>query len=283
MVGKLRTRKPRAAREHAATYKTPRPHLTRVEAQAVQDFRARLKEILPQGALKSLILYGSRARGDAHPGSDIDLFIVYDSAHGEKKDQIWDAAGEIALAALERDGKTILDIEPFVRTEEELQQESALGVPLLQNIAREGIVLEGENVMPEEMDRKHWVAEYMTDAKEQIDSARVLLAKGDIRRPISMAYFIYLDAARAALIAKGIAPKSHAGSLSLFGEHFVKNGRVPKKYAVHFKRRETDRLDATYEMRKQFTKEDAERALAIAEEFLAIIESLLPILLEEKP
>jgi len=68
----------------------------------------------------------------------------------------------------------------------------------------------------------------------------------------------------------------------LFGEHFIKTGLVPKKFAPHFKRLEDDRLEATYTLEKQFTKEDAERALAIAEELLAAVETLLPTLLEEK-
>ncbi len=88
---KTNTRKLRVAREKPAVYKTRRaPALTPTEQRAVDEFRARLRGILPSGGLKSLILYGSKARGDAHPGSDIDLLIVSDSARGDKKDAIWD-------------------------------------------------------------------------------------------------------------------------------------------------------------------------------------------------
>jgi uncharacterized protein (UPF0332 family)/predicted nucleotidyltransferase len=273
-----KTHKPRTAREKSAVYKTtPRPRLTRAEARAVADFRACLKEILPNGELRSLILYGSKARGDARPGSDIDLLVVYDSARGDKKDAIWDAAYEICTSS-----ETAPDLQPFVLSKTELVQDVALGMPLLQNVAREGIVLEGDTVKPQEMDRKHWTQVYIQDAKQQLDSARVLLERGDIRRAISLAYFIYLDAARAALISKGIAPQSHAGTNTLFGLHFIKTGLLPKKFGPHFGRLEQDRLEATYAKKKQYTKEDADRALNIAEELVIAVEGLIPTLLAEE-
>lgn len=282
---KTRTAKrpPRATRERQAAYKTTaRPKLTRAEARALAEFRARLKEILPNGELKNLILYGSKARGDAHPGSDLDLLIVYDGAHGEKKDAILDAAAEIEMDAFERNPRALFDLETLIRTETELREEVELGLPLLHNIAREGIVLEGERVMPAEMDRRHWAFLYIEDAKRTLRTARMALADSDIRRPIALAYFAFEGAARAALIAKGVVPQSHHGTQSLFGEHFVKTGVLPKKFAPPFKRLEDDRIDATYTFKKHFTREDAEGALAIAEELVAAVEKLLPTLLEEK-
>lgn len=271
-------RQPRVARERKAAYGDTRyATLTPGERKAIAAFRARLKEILPSGELVSLILYGSRARGDAHPGSDVDLLVVYDPAHGDKKDAIRDAAYEILTSS-----ETAPDIQPFVLSKTQLAEDVALGLPLLQNIAREGIVLEGDAVKPNEMDRKYWTEIHIADAKRQLDSARAILARGDIRSAIAMAYFVYLDAARAALIAKGIAPQSHAGTNPLLGLHFVKTGLFDKKYSAHYSRLEKDRLEATYTKLKQFTKEDAEHALDIAEEFLTQVERLLPTLLAEK-
>jgi hypothetical protein len=274
---------PRAAREKQSAYHTTaRPKLTRAETRALAEFRARLKEILPNGELSSLILYGSKARGDAHPGSDLDLLIVYDGARGEKKDAIWNAAAEIEMDAFERNPRASLDLETLIRTDAELRDEAAVGLPLLQNIAREGIVLEGGRIVPEKMDRKHWSSVHIEDARRTLRTARLVLADGDIRQAISLAYFIYLDAARAALISKGIAPQSHAGTNKLFGLHFIKTGLLPKKFGPHFGRLETDRLEATYRKEKQFTKEDVERALAVAEELVSAVEQLLPTWLEEK-
>lgn len=50
------------------------------QEQVIQRIKELGEKILPEGA--SLWLYGSRARGDAHPDSDYDLLILLD------KDQI---------------------------------------------------------------------------------------------------------------------------------------------------------------------------------------------------
>jgi hypothetical protein len=283
MPGKAKSRKPRAAREKATAYRTSRQAILKPrEQRAIEDFRARLKEILPAGALKSLILYGSRARGEARPNADIDLLVVYDATQGDKGDAIWDASSDVELDHTDKDSEHLVDIQPIVLTGAELERDAALGMPLLLNVAREGIVLEGEPIMPAEMDRNYWSSLYIEDARQELASAELLLASGDVRRPIEMAFSVYEKAARAALVAKGIVPKSHTGTRDLFGKHSVRIGLVSKKFAVHFERMEKDRLDATYALQKKFTCEDAERALERARELLTTIENLLPKLLKEK-
>jgi uncharacterized protein (UPF0332 family)/predicted nucleotidyltransferase len=278
---KRRARKPRVAREKPVAYKAARLSLTRAEQRALAQFRARLHEILPKGELKSLILYGSKARGEPHPGSDVDLLIVHDSARPEITNEIYDALSEIQMGWFERENVEI-PIQPLVQTAAELKQDSALGEPLLQNIAREGIVLEGEPIMPEQMDRKHYSSLYIEEGQRKLRTAHLALADGDIRSPISMAFDIYEHAMRAALIAKNIAPQSHEGTASLFGLHFVKTGLVPKMFSVHFDRMVKNRLNADYHPEIPFDREDAERALERAEELLITIENLLPKLLAEK-
>ncbi len=54
------------------------------QEQVIQRITELGKQILPEGA--SLWLYGSRARGDAHPGSDYDLLILLDKDDISDKD-----------------------------------------------------------------------------------------------------------------------------------------------------------------------------------------------------
>ncbi len=281
MKSKLKTRKTRVVREARSPYKVaPRPSLTSLEAKALRKFRTRLKEILNNGELKSLILYGSKARGERHPGSDIDLLVVYDPVRGGKRNRIRNVAHQIAEEFVEQ---AVIDIHPLVFTIKQLAEHEAVGMPLLHNVAREGIILEGEPIMPEPMDRKHWSSFHIEEAKETLKEARLLLDNGSIRRPISMAFFIYEHAMRAALAAKGIIPKSHTGTQTLFSLHFVKTAIVPSKFSTHFNRMLEDRNDAEYEMKIPFTPEDAERALARAEELLTVVENIIPSLLGKEP
>ena len=112
--------------------------------------------------------------------------------------------------------------------------------------------------------------------------AQVLLDATDFRDSISRSYYAVLDAADAALIAKGFTPRSHEGSISLFSRHFVKNGSVDQKFGGLFNRMKKARERADYEREVVFEKEDAEYWLDIAKEFVSTIENLLPKLLEEK-
>lgn len=51
--------------------------LTRQERQAVDDFVEALHRQYPD-RVQDVILFGSKARGDSHPDSDIDILILVD-------------------------------------------------------------------------------------------------------------------------------------------------------------------------------------------------------------
>lgn len=76
------TRTPaRAAKQKAATRKTavkqtaPKPRLPKQVRLALADFQRRALELFPDEILQ-IILYGSHARGDATPDSDVDVMVV---------------------------------------------------------------------------------------------------------------------------------------------------------------------------------------------------------------
>lgn len=55
--------------------KTTQPRLPRKVKAALDDFQRRLLELFPN-EISQLILYGSYARGDATPDSDVDVMVV---------------------------------------------------------------------------------------------------------------------------------------------------------------------------------------------------------------
>lgn len=276
MVNKSKTRKPRTAREKTTAYKTVKPNLTRAEAQAIAEFRKRLKEILRPDQIRSLVLYGSKARGDARRDSDVDLLVVHDPVSPQQKEQIDELLWRLGFG---------FNIQPHLEISMQLTDHvkylENLGTPYIQNVARDGIVLEGEPIVVQQINAREVSRKQMERAKRALSSARLLLADGDYPGVVSKAYFILLDAADAGLVLKGLTPQSHAGTIQLFNLHFVKPGLIPDKFGHLFGKMEKDRLEADYKVEIEWTKADAERAVERAQELLALMEKLLPRLSEE--
>jgi len=96
----------------------------------LKEFREEL-ENLYESRLKSIILYGSWARGDATEDSDIDLLIVLERKviPGKEIDKMIDIITEINL----KHG-VLISIYPV--SEEDY---STINSPLLINVRREGV------------------------------------------------------------------------------------------------------------------------------------------------
>jgi len=96
----------------------------------LKEFREEL-ESLYQKRLKSIILYGSWARGDATEDSDIDVLIVLEGRviPGKEIDRIIDIITEINL-------KHGVLISVYPVSEEDY---STINSPLLINVRREGV------------------------------------------------------------------------------------------------------------------------------------------------
>ena len=88
--------------------------------------------------LKAVILYGSYARGDFKPESDIDIMILVDFTDMELK------AYRHQLSGLTYDfnEKHNLDIKPIAKSEVHFQKWISV-YPFYQNVKREGVALYG--------------------------------------------------------------------------------------------------------------------------------------------
>lgn len=115
------------------TTPTSTANLTEHEQAAVKTFLDRLRRDY-SSLLQDVILFGSKARGDSSPDSDIDVLIVV----GEENWPLRDAISLIAArTSLEYDvliGPRVIGLARWQR----MQQERAT---LYENIAREGIPL----------------------------------------------------------------------------------------------------------------------------------------------
>ena len=107
--------------------------LTEQEQRAVGRFAATLRERWGSEILE-IHLFGSKARGDAGPESDIDLLIVTERNDWKLKDEI----GRVATAILLSEG-IYLSIKVLGRAL--YQRLVALEAPFIKNVLREGVAV----------------------------------------------------------------------------------------------------------------------------------------------
>ncbi|MEE9376823.1 MAG: HEPN domain-containing protein [Candidatus Lokiarchaeia archaeon] len=66
------------------------------------------------------------------------------------------------------------------------------------------------------------IKSFVEKARKFIKSAKVLLEINDYDSVVSRTYYAMFFITEALLLTKNLAPKSHSGLISLFGEHFIK-------------------------------------------------------------
>src|SRR5436309_1241490 len=89
---------------------------------------------------------------------------------------------------------------------------------------------------------------YLAKANEKMAVSQRLLFQGDFEDSISRAYYAAFYAAQALLLSEGLSSKSHTGLVSLFGLHFIKPGRIDKKYGRFLSNLLEDRQQSDYSL-----------------------------------
>ena len=97
----------------------------------MREFATMLRQRLGSH-LRQILLFGSRARGDAQASSDYDMLVVVDHRTPELRAIILEVESQL----MERYGALVATV---LRSEAEWQQ--LQGFPLARNIAREGVPL----------------------------------------------------------------------------------------------------------------------------------------------
>jgi len=112
-------------------------------------------------------------------------------------------------------------------------------------------------------------------AEARLEAAEELLRSGRYEDSVSRSYYCVLSCARAALTVKGSQPKTHEGTIRMFGDSFVKGESWPKIMGSNFSRLKALRDKADYSSSIEATKEDAEWSLRAARDFLRQTKSRL--------
>jgi predicted nucleotidyltransferase len=107
--------------------------VTMKDKAALAEFARRVRAALGSN-LVDLRLYGSKARGDAAPDSDIDVAVITEAANGDVEDLVIDIAFDIDLAF-------DVYLSPRVIPREVMQDPVWKLTGLVQAVEREGVSL----------------------------------------------------------------------------------------------------------------------------------------------
>jgi predicted nucleotidyltransferase len=104
-----------------------------MEYQAVSEFTRRVSELF-SGNFVRAALFGSKARGESHPESDLDVAVVMRSVDSAIKMGIFDIAAEELL-------RYEVDISPLVFAADRYEQMKSEGYSIISEIERDQIEL----------------------------------------------------------------------------------------------------------------------------------------------
>ena len=117
---------------YAAGMDLPRT-LSPGEAAAIRQFVARVRELLGT-ELRHVRLFGSRARGEGHEHSDLDIALIVAPGGRARRYAVYDLAFDVGL-------EHSVDLAPLVLEEQQLQELKRRERLVALDIEREGIAL----------------------------------------------------------------------------------------------------------------------------------------------
>jgi len=118
--------------------------------------------------------------------------------------------------------------------------------------------------------------------KLQTDKARQFLQEADdmfLQKRWSLAanrfYYACYHIVHAAFITHGITTKTHDGTLTELGKHFVLTGQLDKKYSRFYARMIQLRIKADYNSVAEVTEAEICEMASLSHEFVAALEALV--------
>lgn len=119
------------------------------------------------------------------------------------------------------------------------------------------------------------IRELFRRANRALATAKLNLDDGDNDACASRSYYAMFYAAEAVLLTKEMDFSSHRSVISLFGQHFTKNGLLPRGLSRDLNKAFEDRMKGDYGIEYKTPHETAVQALSRAENFVGEIKRYL--------
>ncbi len=229
--------------------------------KALATLKERLTSMLGSSLVK-LALYGSRARGDYDPDSDIDVAVIVRGLDGDLKGRIFDAVAEIEL-------DQSIALSTLVLSESDYRD-------LLAHERRIALDIEagGHSAMTK-VNKEVAIAHELRKADRALAAFEHLAGGGFFEDAVSRLYYCLLHRVKALLLTEGLEPKSHEGTLRLLSDHFVKSGPLDPEDSHLFVRLMKYREEADYNPTFIFTEKTVaqmrEEVADLSERILGLI------------
>ena len=195
-----------------------------------------------------IFLYGSYARGDYDNQSDIDIAAIVKGSRLDLQNKlkaVWDISADIGLENDVVVSPTVIPYDEFEEYKEKL--------PYYRNIAYR-----------------------LANAKEKLESAKLLLDAGKYKDSIGRSYYAIFTSLRAVLSKDGVDFSKHAGVIAYFQREYIKTGIFDKKYSKYvqsvFQIRNSCDYDDFFIASRQDAEEQYQKAEELYEEVKAFLE-----------
>lgn len=244
----------------------PKNELHRHKLEALRDFIERLLASPARENIAKVFLFGSALRGDVWQESDVDVLVFGMRPLGPVEEACIDAAYETILEASE-------SVEPLVRTVSNFFYPPSYFVYTVLREGKEIYSMDEERLRRKDMETMYALAtKYLSEARRHYEPHD----EGSRRVTIDVAYNTIELCAKAMLRLKvERLPKTHSGVVTLFSDHYIKTGGVPRHVGRAFTRALKYRNDARYDGDADITPAMVVEVLDFAEEIVSAFEAML--------
>jgi hypothetical protein len=257
--------------------------LAPAERKAIEAAAAALRARFP---VTDIVLYGSKARGDSEPESDIDLLVLTSRPlDDEEQERIWGDLHDISM-------RFDVLLTPLTVEARSWREGVHSVLPIHTEVEREGVryVHRADEPRPDrtpplpdgvpssapsrEALVKQVVQEWMTRAEEALASGRAELDAGRYSFTINRAYYAAFYAVSAILLSRGRHFVKHAGVRTALHRDLVHIGLLASEHGEAYDKLFKLRLMADYTV-TGIDADQATRSLRQAEALVAEMRRLL--------